>query len=664
MPMWDPMIDCYPSYQNEIPNGKRVKDCEGEPVQGVGHVDPRGDGRRNNFGLDFRDAGRKWTPELCNRDSDGDGVTNGVELGDPECVWSKGKDPAFDMGITHPGENCKQENCDGSYNETNNTDETNKTMLTGCNAHVGPHDRFVDFTFPKNKVPYGTAYLMQAFTWPEEWAGAVVRFDFINNQPNVVHHMILYSCGKDQSEEFGNPGPGVKPEKGMVCQEAVMAWAKGGGPFCTPKNVAFVVEPKKPFFILEMHYDNPRNEDVVDDSGVRLHYAPYDEGSGVIRAGVILGGVLTKQIHIPPGHKQFHVSGRVSSLRIGVKADKNATIFAYTHHMHKIGRKQWATLVDGKTGEAEEFACITNYDFDLQETTSLTKFQQLREGQRLDVDCIYDSRGQTETIHGGEASDEEMCIFVAMYYPEDAVKLWPQVTGDLHQRVYSGPNKICSCPQEFPKDAPDPFAMFIAHSGMMLVAWAFVLPIGAGLPLSWRKYLGNPTWFEYHQRLQTIGLVASLVGVLTVVGAMGGLHFSNEHHRLGFFVMTIGIIQGVYGYLRPHKPSTEDEAPSESRRTWLISHRIIALVALLASQRQIYTGIRLLFRRTLATSWLGNIEHALLVLPVLSLIWFIGVSVAVVFVLVGWHRSSRADASKAGSGIEAAVLSNNREDLS
>ena len=31
-----------------------------------------------------------WTVSLCNADSDGDGVANGVELGDPDCVWTQG----------------------------------------------------------------------------------------------------------------------------------------------------------------------------------------------------------------------------------------------------------------------------------------------------------------------------------------------------------------------------------------------------------------------------------------------------------------------------------------------------------------------------------------------------------------------------------------------
>ena len=62
-----------------------------------------GHGERNQFGQDFEAAGRKWTPELCRKDSDGDGRTNGEELGDLGCGWRKGMQPDRTKGITHPG---------------------------------------------------------------------------------------------------------------------------------------------------------------------------------------------------------------------------------------------------------------------------------------------------------------------------------------------------------------------------------------------------------------------------------------------------------------------------------------------------------------------------------------------------------------------------------
>jgi hypothetical protein len=40
--------------------------------------------------------------DLVYRDSDRDGFTNGMELGDPCCVWTQGKTPAYTYDLSHP----------------------------------------------------------------------------------------------------------------------------------------------------------------------------------------------------------------------------------------------------------------------------------------------------------------------------------------------------------------------------------------------------------------------------------------------------------------------------------------------------------------------------------------------------------------------------------
>lgn len=46
-----------------------------------------------------------WTKEFCQTDSDGDGQTNGFELGDPCCLWTQGDDSALRLTqLSHPGD--------------------------------------------------------------------------------------------------------------------------------------------------------------------------------------------------------------------------------------------------------------------------------------------------------------------------------------------------------------------------------------------------------------------------------------------------------------------------------------------------------------------------------------------------------------------------------
>ena len=106
----------FPSYRYQIPNGFRIACPPNHETSGVSHCTPNdpdivalglgapflcdavghskcdgpvnhGNTALNLFGADLKTAGFKWTKELCEKDSDGDGLTNGEELGN-RGVWS------------------------------------------------------------------------------------------------------------------------------------------------------------------------------------------------------------------------------------------------------------------------------------------------------------------------------------------------------------------------------------------------------------------------------------------------------------------------------------------------------------------------------------------------------------------------------------------------
>ncbi len=92
--------------RTKTPNGYNVRvGGVGPIVAGFGHSSPAdgGNNRLNMFGILFQQQGFVWTKQLCNTDSDGDGRSNGEELGDPNCVWTIGDIPERLYDITHPG---------------------------------------------------------------------------------------------------------------------------------------------------------------------------------------------------------------------------------------------------------------------------------------------------------------------------------------------------------------------------------------------------------------------------------------------------------------------------------------------------------------------------------------------------------------------------------
>ena len=73
-------------------------------VLALGHRNKVGGGPLNAFGESFRRHKFVWSLEMCIDDADGDGETNGQELGDPCCTWKEGDRPPRSWGLSHPGD--------------------------------------------------------------------------------------------------------------------------------------------------------------------------------------------------------------------------------------------------------------------------------------------------------------------------------------------------------------------------------------------------------------------------------------------------------------------------------------------------------------------------------------------------------------------------------
>lgn len=58
--------------------------------------------KATNLASSFYANGQKWDKAICQADADGDGQTNGFEMGDPCCKWSIGQTPMFTTGLSDP----------------------------------------------------------------------------------------------------------------------------------------------------------------------------------------------------------------------------------------------------------------------------------------------------------------------------------------------------------------------------------------------------------------------------------------------------------------------------------------------------------------------------------------------------------------------------------
>jgi hypothetical protein len=106
--VWCLLLLCaaaHPPLRNLIPNGHAVY-RNGALWPAVGHDIISGGPVLNPFGAAFFANGFRWNASFCGADSDGDGFTNGQELGDPECQWTVGASvPVSWRAASHPGFN-------------------------------------------------------------------------------------------------------------------------------------------------------------------------------------------------------------------------------------------------------------------------------------------------------------------------------------------------------------------------------------------------------------------------------------------------------------------------------------------------------------------------------------------------------------------------------
>ena len=213
----------YPSFGFNIPNGGNVRcptatdtfdvsTCEqhgsraGLWCSGVGHATCTGGTLPlNSFGAALKAHGFEWTKALCEADSDGDGLTNGQELGDPCCTWKRGDAPspyqeAWGLkGASHPGfidhYEFTQPNCDAPGMRSPNAATARAQFNDGEERrNITWHIR--DFKLPRQETTYINVVFNidepEGVQTHEEYH--IVYGEAIVDQPKHLHHFVVNGC--------------------------------------------------------------------------------------------------------------------------------------------------------------------------------------------------------------------------------------------------------------------------------------------------------------------------------------------------------------------------------------------------------------------------------------------------------------------------------------
>ena len=127
------------------------------------------------------------------KDSDCDGLTNGYELGDPDCTWEPGKTPARTTRITHPGFASVELGTGALLDScTNYTRNFNKYSDLGLNISYLPLIYEQGIQVPAKITSYYN-WVFQLNSINETMMA--FRVQYIKGK--LLHHMILHTCGPE-----------------------------------------------------------------------------------------------------------------------------------------------------------------------------------------------------------------------------------------------------------------------------------------------------------------------------------------------------------------------------------------------------------------------------------------------------------------------------------
>ncbi|KAH9489133.1 hypothetical protein Btru_057526 [Bulinus truncatus] len=418
-----PAVLAYHTFTDLIPNGRSVPDpCNpGSVWEGVGHLVKEGQSKRNSFGKDFNTYGKKWSKELCQRDSDGDGLTNGQELGDPDCKWKKGVIPKG-PSTSHPGicEPLGSEKCKAANEWLNCNIAANYEMGQFC-PHINNTNTISrELRMSPTPVPdkEATTYFCQLFDLNLTTDHHMIATQPVINATQVVHHLLLFGCNpKDKLEKFTRSPYDCDMVPHPSCKFLIGAWTIGSSGECAHPDMGFRIGPNGYKTIaLQVHWNNAKKEsNIIDNSGLKIYLTTKLRKHD---AGMLVIGQNFLQIDPVQGEDN-------SDLEFTSSCPQGCTESMFRHpiyitsavnHMHYLGKYQNISIYKNNT-LLKVVTDEPNYKYDDPVIHNFQSPILVNPGDELRTTCVFRRTSAPHPVCWGEATSDEMCFGFITYFP-------------------------------------------------------------------------------------------------------------------------------------------------------------------------------------------------------------------------------------------------------
>ncbi|XP_048751432.2 tyramine beta-hydroxylase-like isoform X1 [Ostrea edulis] len=402
--------------QTKIPNGDSVPHpCKPNYLwHGVGHRNELGGGLRNPFGEDFDASGKTWSPELCRKDSDGDGKTNGEELGDPNCLWRENAIPDKNA-FSHPGV-C--EPYDSALCKPRNTWVLCKLEKFQCDAITEPDVENITLRYPPTLVPnQETNYFCMTFELPQDGDYHMIATQpYIDNE-YVMHHILIFGC-----EESVTRAETVPKKCGMgsaKCRSIIAGWTLGQNGECMHEEVGFRIGKQGyKYAMMQFHWNNfERRSDYVDSSGMMLFYTPNRRPNDAIT--MTIG---QHYLEIPPGKERVEIDAVCRGEDTRAILSGPIYVTEASNHMHYLGREEYIDQYRNGV-KIHTISREPDYSYDRPRFFRYKTVIQVIPGDELKTKCVFKSSSKSVTTFQGDATSAEMCFGFLTIYPAKHVRL-------------------------------------------------------------------------------------------------------------------------------------------------------------------------------------------------------------------------------------------------
>ncbi|XP_051952101.1 DBH-like monooxygenase protein 2 homolog [Xyrauchen texanus] len=284
---------------------------------------------------------------------------------------------------------------------------------------TAPDSKFFNMTMVNFKVPANRTYyhckILRAPTFDQKQH--IYRIEPFIQNVDLVHHMLLYRCPPSVTVPSEAE---CYTETNEKCVEVVSVWGVGGGAFEFPEVAGLPIGGNvgNILYRLEVHYNNPKQmAGRVDNSGLRFYYTSKlrQHDAAVLMTGL---GVFPGYA-IPPKAKSFLTYGLCDTAYISKVVSgtlQDLQVFSVMLHTHLAGRKvRVGHFREGK--QIDLLAADENYNFEFQEVVNLGKTKTVKLGDKLLVECTYNTESRSTLTWGGLSTLDEMCLAFLYYYP-------------------------------------------------------------------------------------------------------------------------------------------------------------------------------------------------------------------------------------------------------